>query len=406
MRVLPMFLLVLLSACATAPMAPRHEELFHDELFAAPTERIAAEDIFTPSEAMRRFLRENIAERLSVHGPQHGLTEAMRGAGEVRLYGPQYGLVAALRGVGELRLEYDATATRNAAETFAAKSGNCLSLVIMTAALAKELGVPVRYQSAYLEETWSRSGDLLVRSGHVNVTLESRLVEASRNQLGRSLTVDFLPAEDLRGLRTVEIGEGTIVAMYMNNRAVEALVRGEVDNAYAWARESIRRDPTFVSALNTLGVIYLRQGALAFAEQVFGRLLTSQRDNTRALANLAEVLTKQGRITEAAAMRERLAQLETAPPFHYFNLGVAAMKRDDYVTARDYFAKEIARAEHNAEFHHWMAVASFRLDDRTTAARHLALAREYSTSRGDRDLYAAKLAWLRAQASHQVQTVQ
>jgi tetratricopeptide (TPR) repeat protein len=381
MRVLLVSLLVLLSACATAPIAPHHEALFHDELFAGPTERIAAEDIFTPSEAMRRFLREDIAERL-------------------RVQGPQYGLVAALRGIGELRLEYDATATRNAAEAFAAKSGNCLSLVIMTSALAKELGVPVRYQSAYLEETWSRSGDLLVRSGHVNVTLESRLVDASRSQLGRSLTVDFLPAEDLRGLRTIEIGEGTIVAMYMNNRAVEALVKGAVDNAYAWARESIRRDPTFVSALNTLGVIYLRQGALAFAERVFSRLLASQPDNTRAIANLAEALMKQGRVAEAKALRERLAQLETAPPFHYFNLGVAAMRRDDYVTARGYFANEIARAEHKAEFHHWMAVASFKLDDHTTAARHLALAREYSTSRGDRDLYAAKLAWLKAQASH------
>ena len=68
--------------------------------------------------------------------------------------------------------------TKNAAATFATRTGNCLSLVIMTAAFAKELGVPVRYQAAYLDETWSRTGNLLIASGHVNVTLARRLLDA------------------------------------------------------------------------------------------------------------------------------------------------------------------------------------------------------------------------------------
>ncbi len=42
----------------------------------------------------------------------------------------------------------------------------------------------------------------------------------------QSLTIDFLPAESLRGLRSRDIQEDTIVAMYMNNKAVEALVEG------------------------------------------------------------------------------------------------------------------------------------------------------------------------------------
>ena len=40
-------------------------------------------------------------------------------------------------------------------------------------------------------------------------------------------------------MRTREIGEDVIVAMYMNNRAVEALARGQIDDAYSWAREAI-----------------------------------------------------------------------------------------------------------------------------------------------------------------------
>jgi tetratricopeptide (TPR) repeat protein len=379
---LVLLLTAVLAACATAPAtAPHPETLFHDELFAAPTERIGADEIFAVSEPMRRYLHEDIAS-------------------QIRSRGRQDGLIDALYSKGQLRLDYDAAVTRNAAEAFAARSGNCLSLVIMTAALAKELQLKVRYQSAYLEETWSRSGSLLLRSGHVNVTLEPRLADADRFRVGKLLTIDFLPPSEIRGLRTIEIDEDMIVAMFMNNRAVEALVQGRVDDGYAWAREAIRRKPAFMSAYVTLGTVYLRSGALPFAEQVFGHVLAAQPDNTRAMANLVQTLTRQGKLAEAESLRQRLAQLESAGPYHYFNLGMAAMKREDFRSARELFAKEVARAEYNAEFRHWLGVASFKLGDHAEAAKHLALAQEYSTSRDDRDLYAAKLAWLKSHGAH------
>ena len=52
----------------------------------------------------------------------------------------------------QLKLEYDAAMTRNAAQAFAVRSGNCLSLVIMTAAFAKEMGLDVRYQNVFGED--------------------------------------------------------------------------------------------------------------------------------------------------------------------------------------------------------------------------------------------------------------
>lgn len=375
-----LLLCLLLSACATPqPVAPRPEFLFHDELFAAPSERVGADDIFALSEPMRQYLRVDIADQL-------------------RNRSPQVGLIEALYKKGQLKLEYDAAVTRNAAEAFEARSGNCLSLVIMTAALAKELGLQVRYQSAYLEETWSRSGNLLLRSGHVNVTLDRRLKDSRRYLLPNALTIDFLPSEEIRGLRTIDISEETVVAMFMNNRAVEALVQGRIDDAYAWARESIRHNPEFMSSHNTLGIIYLRKGALQPAEQIFSYVLEREPENTRAMANLAEAFARQGKVAESNALRQRLAQLEPEPPFHYFNLGLAAMKRGDYRSARDLFAKEVARADYRSEFHYWLGLASFKLGDVEKASKHLTLAREYSTNRGDRDLYAAKLAWLKAHA--------
>ena len=371
-------LCALLAACA-APrqLAQPPEALFDDSLFAAPSERVGADEIFRVSDAMRRYLQD----------PQ---IEA-----QLRRKGPQRGLLEALYTSGELKLDYDASTTRNAAQAFDARAGNCMSLVVMTAAFAKEMGVTVRYQSAYLEETVSRRSNLLLRSGHVNVTLGHRLADP-RFPVQETTMVDFLPPDEIRGLRTREIGEQTVVAMYMNNRAVEALVAGRIDDAYAWSREAVRQDPQFLGSLNTLGVVYLRRDALAQATKVFSHVLDRDAENLTALANLAGAYARQGRADDSLAIQLRLTKLEPQPPLHDFNLGLAAMKKQDYRTARDLFAREVARADDSAEFHFWLGMANYGLGDLESARRHVARALEASNGGQDRDLYSAKLEWIQA----------
>ena len=46
-----------------------------------------------------------------------------------------------------------------------------MSLVIMTAAFAKELGLRVNYQNVIIDDSWSRHGGLYLLSGHVNLVL-------------------------------------------------------------------------------------------------------------------------------------------------------------------------------------------------------------------------------------------
>jgi tetratricopeptide (TPR) repeat protein len=367
----------LLAGCAAAPPQAPPDSLLADRLFAPPREAVRSDDIFVLSDAMRRYLAVDIAD-------------------QIRLKGAQFGLAEALQKDSQLKLEYDAARTKNAAATFASRTGNCLSLVIMTSAFAKELGVPISYRAAYLDETWSRAGNLLIASGHVNVTLTRRLLDAKTARDRTPLTIDFLPAEDVRGLRTREISEATIVAMYANNRAAEALADGRLDDAYGWAAESVRRDPQFAGAYNTLGVIYLRHGDFAQAERAFERVLAGDARDTRALANLAETYSRQGRTGDADAARKRLAALETYPPYHFFDLGMAAVRRDDWRSAREMFAREVARADANHEFHFWLGIADWRLGEESAALRQLTLAKDNSVTRDQHNLYAAKLAWLQA----------
>jgi len=370
-----LLLSLLLASCAVVPPAPvpRAEHLLADQRFAAASEPVNADDVFALSPAMKKYLATDIAA-------------------QVRSKGRAQALVDALYRKGDLKLEYDAALTRNAAQAFDARSGNCLSLVIMTAAFAKELGLAIEYRDVFTEETWGRSDDLFYSIGHVNLSLLRPKVDPgfARNE-GERMTIDFLPPRDLRGLRTRVVGEDTIVAMYMNNRAVEAFARGQVDDAYWWARGAVWRDPQFLSAYNTLGVIYQRHGDLLLAEKTLRYVLDAEPENTRAMSNLVAVLNEQNRVAEAGTLKRKLEQLEPNPPFSYFNRGVAAMRDGNVKAAKELFEKEVDRAAYYHEFHFWLALAYVRLGEVEPARKHLTMAMENSTTRKDHDLYAAKL---------------
>lgn len=367
---------LLVGACATAPSAGP-ETLLRDELFAPPSQPVVAADIFALSEPMKQYLRTEIATQVRMRGPQQGLFEAVYNR-------------------SQLKLDYDSTYTRNAAEAFDARAGNCLSLVIMTAAFAREMGLQVRFQSAYLEEAWTRNANFLMRAGHVNISLGNRLGDRA-NAMARELTIDFLPADQLRTLRVVEVSEHAIIGMYMNNRAVEALMRDQLDDAYAWARASLLHNPDFVGTMNTLGLIYARRDAAESAERVFTTALQRDPKNTRAMANLADLYARQGRTGEAAALRTTLAKLEPEPPFYFHNQGLVAMQRGQYAVARDFFKREIARGAVSSEVVFSLGMAYYRLGDSENASKYLNQALE-SSGRGERDGYSTKLGWLKSRS--------
>lgn len=371
------------SGCATLrePAALPLPAVFSDASFAAPPAPVGPGDLFTVSPAMRAYL--DSPEFHSV----------------LRRVGPERGLVEALYTKGELKLEYDASVTRNAAETFDARMGNCLSLVVMTAAFAKHLGLEVQYQDVMIDETWTRSAGLYFASTHVNLSMGKRRTAQARTLGGdaRMLTIDFLPPEDSARYNTHVIEERMIEAMFMNNRAAEALADSRLDEAYWWARAAVAHLPTYSTPYNTLGVIYQRHGDNLLAERAFKATLTLEPESTIAMHNLVPVLAKLGKDDESKALAARLAALEPTPPYHYFHKAMKALEELRYAEARDLLNKEVRRAPFNHEFHFWLAIAHWRLGEATSARDELALALDNSTTHAATERYSAKLAFLRSQ---------
>jgi Tfp pilus assembly protein PilF len=375
-----------LAGCAVEPIAPPRHEVFVDAAFKPPSVPIDVSAALALSPAMQRFAETEMAS-------------------EIRMKGLRDGLIDALYTKGRLQLDYDTEVTRTAAEAFDARRGNCMSLVLMTAAFARHLNMPVRFNSVYLEESWTRSNGIFFVAGHVNISLARPLITHGRSVFGDAelLTIDFLPPSQVRGHRSRVIDETTILAMFLNNKAAEALTVGQVDDAYWWAREAILTDSRWLSAYNTLAVLYRRKGLFERAEATLRVVLEREPLNVQAMSNLVLVLTDTGRREEAQVYANQLAQVQPVPPYKFFDEGVAAMKAGEFATARQLFRKEVARAAYVPEFHFWLGLASYGMGDMSGARGEIAKAVENSATVKDRQLYSAKLTWLNEMREQQRQ---
>ena len=377
-----------LAGCAVLAPPPSPAPLLHDALFADPPRPAGADEVFTLDAPMRAHLQAVIARTSRMADRPAALAES-------------------LDALGDLRLDYDASITRNAREAYAAHAGNCLSLVIMAAALAHEMGLEVGFQSAATGDVFSREADLTLRSGHVNLVLGNRRPPARvpsalvgvTIDLDERLVVDFLPPEALKGIKLEVIDQRRVLAMYMNNRAVETLVAQRPSEAYAWVREALRHDSGFWPAYNTLGVVYQRNGHLAAAAAVFEHILVFDPRNVATLGNLEQVRRAQGQEAQASVLAARRLALEPYPPFYFLRLGQAAMAEGQFAKARSLFNRELANRGPSHELHYWLAQAQLALGDTALAQQSLRRAMDWSQTPGQQARYSAKLDVLKARAN-------
>jgi tetratricopeptide (TPR) repeat protein len=377
--------LLALAGCASL-VPPAVDSLLHDSLYGHPARPDEADSVLALSPAMQAHLQ--------------ALRNRAGRTGDLPL-----ALAESLYSPGGLQLDYDASSTRNAAQAFAARSGNCLSLVVMTAALAGALGLEVGFREVLADEQFRRAGGLTLRSGHVNLVLGGRdrppaWRPARADLVHKQLVIDFLPQESARALPAVPIPLGRVLAMFMNNRAVEALLAQQPAAAYAWARESLRTDPGFAAAANTLGVVYQRAGHLVPAAAAYERVLVLDARHVAAMDNLAQVRHAQGREAEALAWEQRRAALEPHAPFHFLRLGQAALAAQDWLLARRHFQRELRSQPESHEAWFGLARAQLALGDTAQAEQALRQAQQASATTGERARYAGKLDALRAAAAH------
>jgi Tfp pilus assembly protein PilF len=375
--------LLLATACAHHSPSPRTAALpptlLAAHLYSPQPPRPTASELFALDAAMQDWAERELLPRARRRDARRVLIEA--------LYGKE-------------ALRYDASHTRSAAEAWHAKAGNCLSLVVMTAAFARHLGLPVSFREVLVDQQYTQAGGLTLASGHVNLLLAQPVGRrGARGTEQADMTVDFLPAAERLGHRSAPLAEATVLAMFMNNRAVETLALGQHDEAFAWVQAAVQHDPAFSAGLNTLAVIHQRAGHVAQAEAVLRHVIEQDPQQTAALSNLVQLLRQQGREREAPIWAARLATLQPLAPLHHLRLGHEALAAGRAADARRHFERELQLQPSQYQAHEALAHALWALGERRRALRHLRLAADYSASPAQQRQYHSKLQALRAQAA-------
>lgn len=283
-------------------------------------------------------------------------------------------------------------ATYTAEEAMRKTSGNCLSLAILTTALAQVAGVETGYQLIDSVPVFESQGNVVFRGRHVRTKLYEPLPQERKGlpPIRRGgLLVDYFAREGDRFVSNISDAE--YHAMYYDNLASEAISRKDYNTAFWLLLKVIELTPDSSSAINSMAVVHRRAGYVDRAEEIYRYGIDHLSNKVSLLRNYRVLLAEQGRDDEAAAINARLAELDESNPFDWLHAGQEAYDNGDFRDAIAFYRKAVEIAPYLHESYAGMARAHYKLGDRTRARRELENAQKFSYEKSIQSLYQAKL---------------
>ena len=282
--------------------------------------------------------------------------------------------------------------TYAAAEALRKSSGNCLSLAILTTALAKLAEVDTGYQLVDSTPVFESHGNIVYKGQHVRTKLFRPKEQDDKNFFLFSrggLLVDYFPQPGTRFVSN--ISEAQYHAMYYNNLAGEAIANENYNTAFWLLRKSLELTPNNAGSINAMAIIYRRTGNLAKAEDVYKYGIENLEDKISLLRNYRVLLEQQDRHDEVRKINRTLAQLDDPSPFDWLHAGHGAYSDGQFMEAVVFYRKAAKIAPYLHESYAGMAKAYYKIGDRESAKRAFEHALEYSYRTSTRSMYEAKL---------------
>lgn len=387
-RPLVIWLSMLLSACASTgqraslssavslPVPP-----VRAELFGAPVPVPDAAQMFALSPGQQaNFLEYFHDPAQSVHKPHERIYRYLEGRlGDFRYHG----------------------STLTATEALAANHGNCLSLAVLTTALAKLVGVEADYQTIRNALVYERRHGLITVADHVRTRLydptfvpEPGLIRLQRPHI----VIDYFPERGQR--RGGRVDTQGLLAMFYVNLAGEALIANDLPRSYWLLQAALANAPGSPGVLNSMAVLHRMAGDSRSAEALFRHALDLHADNVNLLENLRNLVRSQGRTREADAIEQTLLALPSRDPYRMIELGIQAQAEGRLQRALDFYDRASVLAPYLHEAYWRKAVVYHALGELPRAEDLLQQAMDKASRDHDRRLYHAKLATLDRDHQH------
>lgn len=284
-------------------------------------------------------------------------------------------------------------ATYTAGQTLEFEQGNCMSLAILTTALARFAGTQVGYQLVDSTPVFQKVEDVIIRGIHVRTKL-FRSLESDKNVFphSRGLIVDYFPGGDLRFLKNIT--EDEFISMYYLNIAAEFIEKDDLVNAYWHALEALKYAPHEASNINTMAVIYRRLGNDQRAEEIYKYGIEISSEKLTLLKNYHLLLKRQGRNRDANEIARKLEKIYDPSPYNWISVADSAYKKAEYSDAIKFYKKAIELAPY-LQYGYLGLARVYHAQGKVEKAKSMLMnAMENNYNRENYKMYKAKLAVL------------
>lgn len=287
--------------------------------------------------------------------------------------------------------------TFTAEQTMRLQSGNCMSMAVLTTALANIAGIEVGYQLVDSIPVYEIENNIAFKGQHVRSYLydPGYVPDGSGFTIIRrpGIIVDYFPSgrEHFIG----NISEQEYVAMFYRNKAASALAGNDFNTAFWLLQESMIHAPENPDAINTLAILHRRIGDNARAEALYRHGIGIAEEKVSLIKNYRNMLRSLGREEEAAILEQQLHTLYDPSPFSWLSLAREAFDREDYILSVRMYDKALELAPYLQEAHLGKVQAQLNQGQLSAAVKSLDAATEYMYQPEEKALYTAKLSTLK-----------
>jgi tetratricopeptide (TPR) repeat protein len=291
----------------------------------------------------------------------------------------------------DLNLLYRAEANTVANQTFHNRAANCLSMSIMTYALAKELGFSVRFQDIEIPEYWTmREGQSLL-NGHINLQI---LPPSSREHIQfftQGFEVDFDAQATRQHFPKTLLKLNQVVAMFHNNKGADALIKKDYVKAYAYFRAAFLQSPDLSSVLANLGYLYRLTGHYELAKRTYLRAIKQDKNNLTAWRNLSYLYRYMGHDEKANDIVDRVTRKRADNPFFHINMGDKAFEKQQWQIALRHYRQALKLDKSTHEVFFGLGKTYFELGNIKRSYHYLKLAKKKSRTQQEQAAYQGKI---------------
>ncbi|MDT0593430.1 tetratricopeptide repeat protein [Glaciecola petra] len=304
-------------------------------------------------------------------------------------------LVDGIFGRTQLAMDYSANANTTATQTFHQGISNCLSLTIMTYAMAEKMGLDSRFQKIMIPEYWTRRDGNTILNGHVNLRVKKSNSNLIINSNSDTI-IDFQPLETRQSFPVQALSKSEVVSLFYVNKGAELMMNKRLSQAYAYFKAALNSNEYSTEAWLNLGVLYVKKGLYHQAQEAYLKALSIKPSYNSAKENMAKLYKRLGQYNKAKSMLLRLANERESNPYYQSMKAEIALENGQYDKAVTYFKKAIKLKKKNSEFYFGLARAHWAMGDTKRTKQSLQKAIRHSQNISQTELYATKHALLSA----------